>query len=61
MLGDMAQITLAQAQDLFDHTPFARWWGLIALDLGEGWATVGLGSRPGCCAPATCCTAPATR
>ncbi len=46
MLGDMAQITLAQAQDLFDHTPFARWWGLIALDLGEGWATVGLGSRP---------------
>ena len=46
MLSAMAQITLAQAQDLFDQTPFARWWGLTALELGEGWATVGLGTRP---------------
>jgi uncharacterized protein (TIGR00369 family) len=46
MLSAMAQITLAQAQDLFDQTPFARWWGLSALEVGEGWATVGLGSRP---------------
>ncbi len=46
MLNAMAQITLAQARDLLDQTPFARWWGLSALALGEGWATVGLSSRP---------------
>lgn len=46
MLGAMAQITVAEAQDLLDRTPFARWWGLHAVELGEGWATVGLGARP---------------
>lgn len=46
MLGPMPRITLGEARDLLDQAPFARWWGLTPLDLGEGWATVGLGARP---------------
>lgn len=37
--------SLDDASRLLGETPFARWWGLIAEDLGYGWATVRLPFR----------------
>ncbi|MGH7910710.1 MAG: PaaI family thioesterase [Candidatus Dormibacteraceae bacterium] len=42
----MAEITMEQARGILEETPFARWWGLTVEEVGEGWATVGLGARP---------------
>lgn len=38
--------SLDDARRLFAETPFARWWGVEPVELGDGWATVRLPFRP---------------
>jgi uncharacterized protein (TIGR00369 family) len=39
------RITLDDARRVVRETPFGAWWGLDVVELGDGWATVGLPFR----------------
>jgi uncharacterized protein (TIGR00369 family) len=44
-MPDEPKFSLEDARRLFDATPFVGWWGLTVVELGDGWATVGLPFR----------------